>query len=88
VAVAVDSINVYWGSPMLLAQQALGGGPITNVDFNGAISIAEDAANLYWITNFTDGVSQAPKTGGADGERPAAHLVTRSAGRRSASRYP
>ena len=62
--VAVDSTNVYWGSGSVLAREALDGGAITYIDQNGAVSIAQDAKNLYWITNATNGVSQAPKAGG------------------------
>jgi len=63
-SIVVDSINAYWGSGGTLAREALVGSPITYIDFNGVVALAQDAANIYWISNLISGPEQASKSGG------------------------
>ena len=63
--IMVNATDVYWGSGVILARKPLVGGPVTYVDFNGATALTQDAVNVYWVTNVTDGVRQTPKSGGS-----------------------
>jgi hypothetical protein len=65
-AIAVDEHEVYWANGSVLAHEPIGGsGGITDMDFDGAFAIAQDATNLYVTTSFRDGVASVPKGGGA-----------------------
>ena len=63
-SIAVDDAEVYWGNVDVLSRAPIGGGAVTDLDSDGAFSIALDSTRIFVSTNVWSGIASVSKDGG------------------------